>query len=177
MAFWFTLVAGAYVFIALATRDHNGIFNDTTLILIGIGVGTALGSAAVQTLKRENALRKLQMVRTQAAAAQAEVARRADPEQAEWRMRAELLKAENDDLVSRMGKSGSKGFWKDLIHDDTGPSFHRFQMVAWTIIFGVVFIRYVVWYVAMPTFDSTLLALMGISGGTYLGFKIPEQQA
>lgn len=29
----------------------------------------------------------------------------------------------------------------------------------------------------MPEFDGTLLALMGISSGTYLGFKIPERQS
>jgi hypothetical protein len=29
----------------------------------------------------------------------------------------------------------------------------------------------------MPEFGATLLALMGISAGTYLGFKIPEKQA
>jgi hypothetical protein len=28
---------------------------------------------------------------------------------------------------------------------------------------------------ALPDFDAPLLALMGISSGTYLGFKIPEQ--
>jgi hypothetical protein len=28
----------------------------------------------------------------------------------------------------------------------------------------------------MPEFSTTLLALMGISSGTYLGFKIPERQ-
>jgi len=27
----------------------------------------------------------------------------------------------------------------------------------------------------MPDFDTTTLALMGISSGTYLGFKIPEK--
>jgi hypothetical protein len=27
----------------------------------------------------------------------------------------------------------------------------------------------------LPPFDTTILALIGISGGTYLGFKIPEQ--
>jgi hypothetical protein len=26
----------------------------------------------------------------------------------------------------------------------------------------------------MPDFSTTLLALMGISGGTYLAFKVPE---
>jgi hypothetical protein len=28
--------------------------------------------------------------------------------------------------------------------------------------------------VAMPTFDDTLLALIGISSGVYIGFKFPE---
>jgi hypothetical protein len=28
----------------------------------------------------------------------------------------------------------------------------------------------------MPQFSETLLALMGISAGTYIGFKIPERQ-
>jgi hypothetical protein len=28
----------------------------------------------------------------------------------------------------------------------------------------------------MPEFEGTLLVLMGISNGTYLGFKIPEKQ-
>ena len=28
----------------------------------------------------------------------------------------------------------------------------------------------------MPEFSDTLLALMGISAGTYIGFKIPERQ-
>jgi hypothetical protein len=29
---------------------------------------------------------------------------------------------------------------------------------------------------AMPDFDTTLLALMGISGGAYIGFKMPKQE-
>jgi len=28
----------------------------------------------------------------------------------------------------------------------------------------------------MPEFSTTLLGLMGISSGTYIGFKIPEQK-
>jgi hypothetical protein len=28
----------------------------------------------------------------------------------------------------------------------------------------------------MPAFDPMLLALMGISGGTYIGFKLPNTQ-
>ncbi len=177
MAFWFTLVAGSYIVIALATRDHNGILNETTLILMGIGAGTALGSAAIQTQKRESAVNRLRALRPELAMAKAQMeAEHATADEARSRLRADPLVVEAVDLEKRTGKSGSRGFWKDLISDDTGPSFHRFQIMAWTILFGIVFVRHVVWYVTMPTFDTTLLALLGISGGTYLGFKIPERQ-
>ena len=59
-----------------------------------------------------------------------------------------------------------------LLNDNNGqPAFHRFQMFAWTIILGIVFISEVVSTKAQPTLDSTLLTLMGISSGVYLGFK------
>ena len=55
--------------------------------------------------------------------------------------------------------------------------FHRFQMMTWTLILGVIFIFGVFQQLAMPKFDATLLALMGISSGTYLGFKWPTAEA
>ena len=51
-------------------------------------------------------------------------------------------------------------------------AFHRFQIVVWTLILGVIFVSEVLTKLTMPSFDSTLLALMGISSGTYLGFKV-----
>src|SRR5205085_7867446 len=51
-------------------------------------------------------------------------------------------------------------------------TFHRFQIVVWTLILGIVFVSEVVTKLAMPAFDPTLLVLMGISSGTYLGFKV-----
>jgi hypothetical protein len=170
MAFWFTLVVGAYVFIAVATHEHNGILNDTTLTLMGIGVGAALGSAAIQEQKRSTALRKLLVLRPELERAQNQ-----SRDTGVWQHSAEL-EAQVQDLESRLGKPCNRSFWKDLINDATGPSFHRFQMVAWTLLLGAIFIRHVVEFVAMPTFDATLLALLGISGGTYLGFKVTEQQ-
>ena len=53
-------------------------------------------------------------------------------------------------------------------------TFHRFQIVLWTLILGVVFISEVLTKLAMPVFDTTLLTLMGISSGTYLGFKVAK---
>ncbi|HKV39453.1 MAG TPA: hypothetical protein VJX67_09585, partial [Blastocatellia bacterium] len=41
---------------------------------------------------------------------------------------------------------------------------------------GVIFCVEVYKNLSMPQFDPTLLALMGISAGTYLGFKFPEGQ-
>jgi hypothetical protein len=39
----------------------------------------------------------------------------------------------------------------------------------------LIFILQVYANLAMPTFSESLLALLGISAGTYLGLKIPEQ--
>ncbi len=69
----------------------------------------------------------------------------------------------------------SKGFIKDILSDSNGISFHRFQVFAWTIVMVLVFIRQVASYLVMPEFSGALLTLMGISSGTYLGFKVSEK--
>ena len=55
-----------------------------------------------------------------------------------------------------------------------GISFHRFQMAAWTIVLGIIFVKGVYENLAMPEFNTTLMGLLGLSAGTYLGLKIPE---
>jgi hypothetical protein len=70
---------------------------------------------------------------------------------------------------------GTQGeFFEDLLTDANGVTLHRFQMLAITVILGVMFIIHVVTNLSMPEFDGSLLTLMGIAGGTYVGFKIPE---
>jgi hypothetical protein len=49
------------------------------------------------------------------------------------------------------------------------------QMAVWTVVLVVVFVYAVKDNVLMPEFDATLLGLMGISSGTYVGFKFPEK--
>ena len=68
----------------------------------------------------------------------------------------------------------SNGFFDDILSDANGISFHRFQMVAWTIVLGIIFIIEVYRNLAMPVFNTTLMGLLGLSAGTYLGLKIPE---
>lgn len=73
------------------------------------------------------------------------------------------------------GVSKSQGFLKDIISDCNGVSIHRFQMVVWTVILGVFFIRSVFSNLSMPQINDSMLVLMGISSGTYVGLKIPEK--
>jgi hypothetical protein len=66
----------------------------------------------------------------------------------------------------------TQGFFTDLLTDGVAPSFHRYQMVLFTVILAVIFIVKTATNLVMPEFDTTLLGLMGISNGTYLGFKL-----
>ena len=66
-------------------------------------------------------------------------------------------------------------FLEDLLSDADGVTLHRFQMLATTVILGALFVVHVATTLSMPEFDASLLALMGITSGTYLGFKFPEK--
>jgi hypothetical protein len=70
-----------------------------------------------------------------------------------------------------------KGVMYDLLAENNLISFHRFQIFVWTLILGIMFVANVYNELAMPEFSATLLALLGISAGTYVGFKLPEAKA
>ena len=71
----------------------------------------------------------------------------------------------------------STSFLKDILTDGASIGLHRFQMMVWTVVLFFIFWGAVWNKLALPEFDNTLLALMGISAGAYLGFKFPENQA
>lgn len=167
MAWWFCIVTGCFVFLWITHGwKHDNILTAQSLILLGIGTGTALGATMIQQVKSDQ-LTVLNQFKTAAAAIAALPAGTPIP--------ADLL-ATRDRLAARLA---SEDFFKDILTDADGISLHRFQSFAWTIVLGIVFIVEVLINPmgSMPTFDATLLALLGISGGTYLGFKIPEQPA
>ena len=126
MAFWFALVLLAFLFLWLVTYEIPVIGN-STLALIGIGSGTALGGVLIDDNNRNPA-------------------------------------------------PATKGFWYDLLTNSDGYGFNRVQLFIWTVVLGVMFIAQVMTNLTMPDFDTTLLSLMGISSGTYLGFKISEKK-
>lgn len=65
----------------------------------------------------------------------------------------------------------SQGWWRDLVVDERGAvALDRLQIVVWTLVLSGIFLYSVVWELTMPEFSGTLLALMGVSSGTYVGF-------
>ncbi|MBC3885278.1 hypothetical protein [Undibacterium griseum] len=89
---------------------------------------------------------------------------------------ATYLTAAGVDASKPLLETESAGFWRDILSDTQGLALYRFQMLVLNILFGLLFVIYVVQHVRMPELDSNILTLLGMSAGTYAGFKIPEKQ-
>ena len=190
MAFWFFWVIVSFLFIWLITGAYDTI-TATVLALIGIGAGTALGAAVIDAGKQEetsnqrSSLEAEQLtLRTDIAALDTQIATVHPPAnlselettKATKQTRLNLVEKQIEELSATAIPRESQGFLKDVLNDAHGVSFHRFQMFVWTIVLGFIFIFSVWERLSMPELGATLLALQGISAGTYLGFKIPEKQ-
>ena len=183
MAWWFYLVIAAYVYISLITKELN-ILTGTALTLIGISAGTGLASVFVDKQKLTDEENQKVSLQSERAVVQARIAVLAGaapapgtPEALELHDRQKRL-AEINALLAQFPAvrvtPASKGFL-DVLKDGDGLSFHRFQIAVWTIVLGLVFMKSAFLDLVMPEFDTTLLGLMGISSGTYIGFKFPEK--
>jgi hypothetical protein len=200
MAFWFFLVISSFYFLWVITgRGDTDTINGTVLSLIGISAGTALGSAILSkneaatsaadaaapsrpAVVYPDAIKAAQAVLAQARADRGKITStdtaamatndlqiktqtsevaRLTAELKHWRAlhRSQVLL----DLLSEQGSGAG---------ENRVITFHRFQIVVWTLILGTIFVSEVLTKLAMPAFDSTLLVLMGISSGTYLGFRV-----
>ena len=69
----------------------------------------------------------------------------------------------------------TQGILHDLLSDHDGYSVPRIQMVVWTVVLAFVYVTTVVRTLSMPDFPDSLLALTGISSGSYLLLKMREQ--
>jgi hypothetical protein len=81
------------------------------------------------------------------------------------------------DTTPALSPRNSEGFFSDITTDENGKvSFHRFQIFIWSVVLGIIFLFTIYNLLTMPKFPDTLLALMGISSGTYIGFKFPAKK-
>lgn len=190
MAWWFFMILLGYVFIWLVTGDQHSL-TPSLLALMGISAATALAAAAISAEGGPFAPRRkllageiaaidgaLLQIGLDRAAALALVPPLTDLAAALDSKAAELVARRGRLIVERNSLTAiapSRGFWKDLVSDEGGSAaLDRFQIVAWTLVLGGVFLASVLWELAMPDFSATLLTLMGISSGTYIGFKFPK---
>ncbi|MBV8517093.1 MAG: hypothetical protein JO197_06770 [Acidobacteria bacterium] len=168
MAWWFFLIVFGYIFIWLITGDRDSI-PPSLLGLMGISAATGLAAYAVGT---RNDRREAQRKRLDDEIA---VVDQALTDPAANRTELEAMRAK---LVTQRANlppfPASAGWWHDLVRDERGVfALDRFQMVVWTVILGGLFLTSVIWELTMPEFSATMLALVGISSGTYIGFKLP----
>lgn len=198
MAFWFFLVYASYVVIWLIT-DALDTITPSLLGLIGISAGTALGEAMIDSGKdvakatqAQDLGAEKQVLEQSTAELQMQIAGlnardTITPEETasrdgliqtlqDHRTRLAQLNQQVQALAPPASASVSGGFLRDVLSDSSGYSFHRFQIFAWTIVLGIIFVSQVYNRLTMPEFSATLLGLMGISSGTYIGFKFPEQR-
>ncbi len=198
MAFWFFLIYASYVVIWLIT-DALDTITPSLLGLMGISAGTALSEAMIDSGKDVATAGKLQdltaekhsleqsipELQSQVANIQAKGAMTPEDltnrdglskQLQDCRTRLAQISQQIQSLTPSASAGVSAGFLRDILSDSSGYSFHRFQIFAWTIVLGVIFTSSVYNGLTMPEFSTTLLGLMGISSGTYIGFKFPEQR-
>jgi hypothetical protein len=201
MAFWFVVIAAAFAFLWVTTGNVDTI-NGTCLTLLAIGTTTALTTMAVQgnrsgrkdlsdvLQKTPHEMLKLRPVEVREAIA----ARKKELEETGASTMAPEELAEDTAILKIFERKLDQFFkqrpkwcplwiyyWRyrlrtvfeDLLTEEAGAyDFHRFQMLAWTLVLGSVFVFKVFSDRNMPQFDSNLLLLMGISSGAYIGFKV-----
>ena len=197
MAFWFLLTFVSYVVIWLITDNFNTI-TAGLIGLMGISSFTALGEVLVDASKDATTMTKLLSATSEKAALEQDIAARqaqldvlmtarrgADDVFARNNLNRELLaKRTRWSVLTQQleaaepahGPAISCGFFRDVLSDAEGYSLHRFQLLAWTIALGVVFVSAVYNDLIMPKFSATLLGLMGTSSGVYSGLKVSEKR-
>ena len=198
MAFWFFLIYASYLTIWLITGALDTI-TASLLALMGISAGTALGEAMIDNGKDTTKTNQVQDLTAEKQALeqsitetepQLEAANEAASTALTDQSNRDALNRQLTDSRTRLGQidqqlrtlssqqsaTVSSGFLRDILTDASGYSFHRFQIFAWTIVLGIIFVSSVYNSLTMPEFSTTLLGLMGLSAGTYIGFKFPEQK-
>ncbi|HEX7723641.1 MAG TPA: hypothetical protein VF397_15885 [Pyrinomonadaceae bacterium] len=198
MAFWFFLVYVSYVVIWLVTSALDTI-TPSLLGLMGISAGTALGEALIDsgkdtaqasqlqdlTAEKQSLEQGIPELQSQIGAVNSkptltteDTANRdsLNRQLQDSRMRLAQVNQQLQGIIPPSTAGHSQGLLRDILRDGSGYSFHRFQIFAWTIVLGIIFLSAVYNSLAMPEFSTTLLGLMGISSGTYIGFKFPEQK-
>lgn len=190
MAFWFALIFASFLALYVLLDDYHTI-SVQALALMGVSGATGVSAIGIDIIKDSPAdaacrsLRALglngyddvvrtrrEIVERQSLIVEGMPALQLQTLNSQIRDRQLLMQAYDQ----RIGPFVTAGWYRDLTTDLNGGAVHRVQIWAWTLLLGVVFAISVYTDLAMPQFDTALLALMGLSGAGYVGFKYPEIQ-
>jgi hypothetical protein len=181
MAWWFFITLASYCYIWMTLYNYDSL-TQGVLILTGISAATGLGATVIDSGKvdqRRQLLAEQALLTTRTAQLPPLIAAAAGGSAATLQDELDQKTKRLSDIATSLAAlpspiGASEGFFSDILRDESGISFHRFQMAGWTVILGLVFIVAVYSHLTMPDFSPTLLGLMGLSSGTYIGFKIPD---
>lgn len=148
--------------------------------LIGIAGLTLVGSKQADSVRennrREESLRQAQSAATAATTAAALAP--TDPVAAGGFSSAAQAHASLARLAAaRIHAPGGTGkILVDLLCDETGVSLQRLQFLLWTVVTGVYYVHQAFTTYELPVLDASILALIGISGGTFVVMKPSENR-
>lgn len=178
MAFWGLMVVLAFVGIWILTGTMEYI-PQQVLILLGISGATGLSAVLIGNSKKSGT--EDEMTRIRAEEQNLKELKEKNPagfspdNENQLTVFSQKITELSHQLGNQARRTRPRGFWREICDDGNGVSFHRLQVVIWTLVLGMVFVGYVADGMSIPEFPETLLILMGISNLTYLGFKIPEK--
>lgn len=197
LAIWLWSIITSYVFIWVMIGETASLTGQV-LGILGINGATLVGSAIIDNRQRtltasqaaaqtQQASEKAQEVAAQAqhAAAQAREAAAQAPQGTAQTPQAaalaQLAAVQVQQAVTQVQAAqaprtpqpatATQSFFVDILSDKNGVSLDRFQAFAWTVVMIVVFVVNVWQSLTMPEFNEYLLALMGLSSGTYVTMK------
>jgi len=153
MAVWYYVVTMSFLYLYFSGGFCMPELNQSTMVLLGISSATALGGKIINVSNTE----------------------KEKTESAE-KSRQDRSVAGNDGAATGATKGAqSNGLLLDILSDEYGINLTRFQIFVWTLVMVGIFIWTVISESVIPDFsDSNLLLLMGISSGSYLGYKLKE---
>ena len=175
------MVLGSFLFVWPITRNYN-FLSSGAVVLLGISAATGLGAVVVDSNKSSGSMGPLNALEKERNCLEEDISalrktvgiQPAPGTLVEVKRELDTKEARVREIGAELGKWASRGFLTDILSDGIGISFHRFQMAVWTVVLSIVFLVQVYMDLYMPEFSATLLSVMGISSGTYVGFKFPD---
>jgi hypothetical protein len=143
LAWWFFIVLAAWGFLWVTTSSRDTL-NQTALIVTGISGATMISGALAGK------------VRYAVSASKEDLSKFA------------VVVTDRPKLF----QSGLGAFLYDILSDKDTVDFHRFQLLVWNVVLGVVFLSQTWSDFAMPEFNAMLLGLLGLSAATFVGMKM-----